>query len=568
MFKKSFISLAVLLSMTALSGCEDSESNSAPTLIELTNTSFDENEMGAIIGNINVSDPDSDDSISLTVDNDNFEINGTSLKLRDDVAFNYESQSTIDLSITATDSANNILTQNFQLSVNDILDTYSFTNAAGNESSVAYGGQVARHLLISELNNYINSGLSTDLDTGSFTSRDQIYQKLLSYYQTTDDAYLLDLAERTLTTNTTPISKQTKLAEISSSKKDLSGKIAGNDPVGQHKDWTIEFVAFGEKGSQTPEQLIVSLLAEIANNAAEYHLAGNLRRDPFGNEITKAYLASDGRDLKQLVQKILLGSVAYSQATDDYLDNDTEGKGLLSDNTELSNGQAYTSLEHQFDEGFGYFGAARDYLDYTDQEIAGKGGRDGWANGYYDTDGDGMIDFESEYNFGHSQNAAKRDLGSAANAAATDYTTAAMQAFLQGRQIIANANASALTEQQMSDLVQQRDIAVQHWEKAIVATAIHYINATIADYDGWIGSAEQYANLAKHWSELKGFVVTLQFNPLTPMTDTQFENINALIGDSPELNADLMSDYIEDLLSARASLQDIYQLDTDNVANW
>ena len=70
------------------------------------------------------------------------------------------------------------------------------------------------------------------------------------------------------------------------------------------------------------------------------------------------------------------GAVGFSQGADDYLDDDTEGKGLLADHTAADEGKPYTALEHAWDEGFGYFGGARNYLLYTDEEIAGEGGRD------------------------------------------------------------------------------------------------------------------------------------------------------------------------------------------------
>ena len=50
--------------------------------------------------------------------------------------------------------------------------------------------------------------------------------------------------------------------------------------------------------------------------------------------------------------------------------------------------------------------------DFTDDEAAGKGGRDGFGNGYNDANADGSIDVRSEVVLGHAQNCAKRDRGS------------------------------------------------------------------------------------------------------------------------------------------------------------
>jgi hypothetical protein len=192
-------------------------------------------------------------------------------------------------------------------------------------------------------------------------------------------------------------------------------------------------------------------------------------------------------------------SVSFSQGVDDYLDNDTEGKGLLSDHTDIS--ETYTDLEHQFDEGFGYFCAVRDYLSYSDEKIAGKGGCDGWQ-GYHDNNGDGAIDFNSEYNFGHSTNAAKHDLGATV---ANDFTKKAMDAFLQGRKLLNETAGMALTEVQKTELYGYRDIAVLTWEKAIATTVVHYINVVTADLNSIGTEGFSYSDTAKHWSEMKGF---------------------------------------------------------------
>ena len=84
--------------------------------------------------------------------------------------------------------------------------------------------------------------------------------------------------------------------------------------------------------------------------------------------------------------------------------------------------------ERVYNEAFGYFGAARDYAAYSDEALAGKNG----LSFYKDGNGDSKIDFHSEYNFGFSRNAGKRDLGGAQN---TNFTKDAFDAFLAGTYI-------------------------------------------------------------------------------------------------------------------------------------
>ena len=70
----------------------------------------------------------------------------------------------------------------------------------------------------------------------------------------------------------------------------------------------------------------------------------------------------------------------------------------------------------------------------------------------------------------------------------------------------------------MLELQGFRDTALMAWEKSIAATAVHYVNDTLGDYENFgTDSFELRSDLAKHWSELKGFVVSLQFNRRSPL---------------------------------------------------
>ncbi len=442
---------------------------------------------------------------------------------------------------------------------------YEFKNAADN-STVSYSGQTARHVLIAELNDYISSGLQSDLDGSEFANGDEVVDRLNLFYSLTEEQYDLEVADSLLIDFTDDPQQQT-LRDVSSSHKDLNGKIAGNDRVGQHKDWNNgDFAGIGNLGSTTPEDLVQTWFSELGDNAQDF-IDGNIRTDVNGETITKIYITEDGRDLKQLIQKFLLGAVAFSQGADDYLDNDTTNKGLLTTNIASSN--EYTTLEHQWDEGFGYFGAARNYLEYTDDEIAGKGGRAGWSEGYYDTDDNGVIDLEAEFNFGNSVNAAKRDRNTASLTNPTDFTKNAYEAFWRGRAIINQNIGSELTDEQMDALLEQRDIALEFWEKSIASTVVHYINDTRTDLGNFGTNEFSYDDLTKHWSEMKGFALGLQFNRFSPLTDTQFQALHNLMGDIPVLQDDVArAEYSADLLAARDILEAAYQFEREHVENW
>ncbi len=351
-----------------------------------------------------------------------------------------------------------------------------------------------------------------------------------------------------------------------SSGKSLQEKIAGKDEVGQHKLWATQFVGWGQT---SPDALVQTWLETIETLAIQRAVSGSDDVPGLDNTpIAKAFVSVDGLDFQQLIQKFLLGAVAFSQAADDYLDDDTTGKGLLSDNIAPVDGKPYTELEHAWDEGWGYFGMSPFFAtSFTVEQIANTSA----GTHYKDANGDGKIDLLGEYNFGHAQNAAKRDLGSASTAN-TDFSHQAFEAFKRGRAIISNADG-ALSTGQMTELKQQRDIALSAWEKAIAATAVHYINEClrdIADFGITLDKPKLFLDYTKHWSELKGFALSFQFNRRSPLTSEQFASLHAKIGNQPVLytaSQEEISAYKTALLEARNILQTAYEFDNANMGD-
>jgi hypothetical protein len=159
-----------------------------------------------------------------------------------------------------------------------------------------------------------------------------------------------------------------------------------------------------------------------------------------------------------------------------------------------------------------------------------------------------------------------------------------MNAFLAGRQIISNAsNAGSITDDELATLHAHIKTAAVTWEKCIAATAIHYINDVTADMSGFsngaYASVSNFTDLGKHWSELKGFALSLQFSPFSPFHDADVTAVNiddlkavlSAIGDAPVLATDTQANidaYIQALSSARDTLQQAYSFDAENVAGW
>ncbi|QDG53064.1 DUF4856 domain-containing protein [Persicimonas caeni] len=438
-------------------------------------------------------------------------------------------------------------------------ETYNFDSKfVEGESSVSYSGQVARQVLIADLKSFI-SGLTDSVDAGDYDSaQDGDVVAALDYYFRFDSDANGD-SEFMLSTD--PATKQTTYNDISGG-KNLVGKLAGNDSVTDHKDWATEFTGWSDTtiaangGSvDTPEGLVTAFFETLEENALG-RVAGTERTGTDGQTLP-VHVTEQGQDLNQLTQKFLLMAVTYSQATDDYMDSDTDGKGLKSSNTQDEDAP-YTTLEHQWDEGFGYFGAARDFLAYSDEEIA--------SPGYMDTDGDGAIDLKSEYNFANAAYFAKRDLSAVEP---TDFTQQAMEAFLTGRAIISSADGE-LSDEQMAALEEQRDIAVMAWEKVMAANVVHYINDTLEAMSFFGGNDYDFVEHAKVWSEMKGFALGLQFNPHSMLSDADFEQFHTLVGDAPVLadadQADI-DQYKADLIAARQLLGDAYGFADANLGN-
>lgn len=449
-------------------------------------------------------------------------------------------------------------------------DTYTFDSPfVSGESSVSYTGQTKRLLLISELTSAIKN-----LDDNQAQNVKADLDFFFDFNGSTSDGlnYSFELSGQTLVPGPT-------YGDVASGKS-LSAKIAGNDPA------LIDGDFFGwEEGMDvdpTPEELVDYFFDQLHALATDGASDQITLADSSTVAIDVNYLSPEGLDYAQLVQKFLLGSVTFSQGTGDYLQTD-----FSVNNDVAASGKTYSFPQHKWDEAFGYFGAARDYNDYTDDEIAGKGtGTSQRPKGYFDTNGDGDIDLHSELNQANSTNCAKRDRGATI---ATNFTKDAFDAFVLGRHIL-NKDEN-LTADELESLREAALTASVTWEKCIAATVVHYINDTIKDMDAYVANGgyadlQAFKNLAKHWGEMKGFALGLQFNPDSPFRDST-ENLDklklalSLMGDAPVLadgtqngapfnggGANGVAQYKEDLLEVRDIFQEVYEFDADNVTDW
>lgn len=393
--------------------------------------------------------------------------------------------------------------------------SYTFTSRfdAG-KSSVQYNAEVVQNLLINDLKERIK-------DLGETGATESIALDAATLFQGPTPAN----PTSTTPTGTLP-AKETAYNGIASGVK--LKDMTSNDALRSY-------------GKPT-NQMVEELLQVLEENAA----------DPVKLGTPMAYTTDDGIDISEFVGTLLMGSISYYQATSVYLN------GIETKNNTTSNGSATpaTEMERAWDAAFGYFGAARDYARYSDALLSGD------VNEYvFDTDGDGKIDFSSEYNFPFARYAGMRD-----NGRSTNFTKTIFDAFLTGRATIAGQGTE-------SAVLAQQKIVRETWEKIIGATLIHYINKMVVHVDALTedSSPENSAEMNRDWARMKALALTLQFNPARKITDQNLQIVHNYLNTAPQYfppGTAEYSAYRAALGLARTIIQNAYSFGGADVNAW
>ena len=466
-------------------------------------------------------------------------------------------------------------------------DTYGeFASAfIEGESSISYTGQVARQMLILGL---VNTMTSVTEGMDRTAALDAMHDWV--------DGPTEDLSLAFYTTKGgEPVLNAATVTDISSG-KNLDGKIAGGDGDGGGETSKLigdEFFGWeeGVTSSAIPIEVVDYMIGKLADEVSDgtsvvvSTVDGDVTVD-VSNYQTDAH----GRNWRQLIQKFLLGAVTLSQATNDYLQQDFQNMLDQEKGT-----KAYGTGEHDWDEAFGYYGAARNGNEFTDDEAVGKTpgegfpeARDAYKNGYNDANEDGSIDPRSEVFLGISQNCAKRDRLDidADGVGETNLSKEAFDAFVLGRHVISEATiAGSMSDAQYAVVQAQAEIAGVAMEKCVAATVIHYINDIIADIgefsDGKFASVSNFNNYTKHWGEMKGFALGLQFSPWSPFASgegrSNLKLILSRMGDAPVMPDGTQAGiaysggtdgYISMMQGNRTLIQEAYGFDEAVAAAW
>ncbi|GAB3194277.1 hypothetical protein ABID22_000273 [Pontibacter aydingkolensis] len=303
----------------------------------------------------------------------------------------------------------------------NVPETYSFAN-------VDYSGQEQRIAMLGEIDTYLKRGNNGEaLDA----------QKLKNMYANSNAPY----SDANLNAAT---SKQLK-------NKTISVAVA-------------EFESMFDK---------VAAASQSAGALASNGRAGILisTTDP-----SKKYLVdANGVEYGQVISKGLMGAVFYNQVVEGYL---TAAKiGPTVDNTTVTPNVG-TAMEHHWDEGFGYFGAPKDFPTNTT-------GLKYWAN------------------YSNKVNAA---IGS---------NKTIMDAFIKGR--------AAISAKDMAGKDAAAAIVRNEWERLVAASAILELNAAKKNLTD--------RSLKSHYlSEALGFVMGLKYKGDRKLSDAKYNEVMAKIG--------------------------------------
>ena len=397
--------------------------------------------------------------------------------------------------------------------------TLKDSGAAEGASSVSYTGQMARHVLREQAKAIVKAPTSTGYNTIT-----EVNNYLKNENNVVDATAIIAPASVDGFTF-----KETQNNEISTG-KNLDGKIydpeKAGDPIPGVED-ADKAITLGWPGNKTAKEVI-----DLWVNYFGFGHTDNDSSDTVKDHVDSVH----GYDFNQLLPKFLMGAVFYNQAVDKYLDENLAAD-VKPNNEAYSGDSIYTGKEHSWDEAFGYFGAAAHYGELTAQQNYDITKRKPAVLAAADKDGDGSISRYTEYNYGASYYAASFDKDEKST-----YGPDIMNAWLEGRTVITNAVdgdgfARALTDEERTSL---RDFAVviqKNWEMVIAEAVYKYAGSSYSDLTELeLGTETNPDDYYKHWGELKGFMLSLQYGGASStMTKAKFEEIDNLIGYGPVL---------------------------------
>lgn len=415
----------------------------------------------------------------------------------------------------------------------EVPSSYTFDSRfVDGESAVAYPGQVTRNLLIADL-----KFQTDDLGASGASPANNLQRRYTESSENLGDLDILTPQKRGFTA----ADDQENYGDIAEGKT-LQGKATSPYADDRTLIASSELPITGSN-DVTADALIVDYLDRMESNSQDDSQLGT----------PAVYTTDEGVNMSQIVNKLLLGAVAYSQGTDKYLDDVLN----TDDSPNSQDGEnPYSTLGHVWDEAFGYFGAAREFDAFYDSN--------GLTDNALDRDGDGRIDLESEFVYTWADYAVDRGTVNGIG-----FHETAFQAFLAGRTAIIN-------EASIDEIRSHRDDARAAWEKVVAANVVHYLNSMEGDLSGLSDDdtitrealgEETALELNEHWSEAKPFAWALQYNPDKQISDAELETLHEELGSAPPYG-ETKSDAVASIDAAKDVIEQAFGFPSENMSDW
>jgi len=185
------------------------------------------------------------------------------------------------------------------------------------------------------------------------------------------------------------------------------------------------------------------------------------------------FVTSTGVELAQIIEKGLYGAIFYDQMVDDYLASARVAGEVANDITDAAYDTQGTQRQHDWDEAFGYLGAAADYPSTTGDFIA-----------KYMANVDDDLDME--------------------------LSQSTMDAFINGRYELVLGEAEG-TDNSDDEAIEEAAATIEeNLEIAFAGAAFGYLNASLNDLEDTDATAGREAAI-HHISEAFGFLYSLTF---------------------------------------------------------
>lgn len=212
---------------------------------------------------------------------------------------------------------------NDDIQTTDVVTPTSYTFERNGTSSVDFEGQSSRIFMLEEMGNYIkNQAASGSLvDEATLTN---MYSNLNNPFSTT---------------------------ELNTSGKQLRNKVAAS------RDYFVNLGGGGSTAEQTDVRNLFANQFSILTSASDGTIAAENVAGSYMDGTSKRLFAANGLEPQQILLKGMMGASFMDQISNHYLSAavlDESGSRLENTNKVVEAGKNYTSMEHKWDEAYGY----------------------------------------------------------------------------------------------------------------------------------------------------------------------------------------------------------------------